>query len=312
MALPNAGPDHAIHLVTTLGYIGDPAALPTLLDLINIQPRDPNIRQALYEALEKIPSAKSAISLANGLSDSVEAVRMGAARAVDKNNLSKVLVAGLKNIVRLEDEIAGGAVAALIDAEADSIFNFLLDEPSFIRLANDHITTKADPGTRNHFIALLRSKNREALAADMENSIQTNNSQTAKRALEIYVVDDSKMMLKLYQNKLLKFGHHPTVFESPEKAIAAVSVLKPDIFITDLNMPKINGIQLTREIRRKFTRQQLPIIMITTQSDFIEVEEGGHHAGVNDNYLIQSGINRLMHKPFNDEQLETAIQAVID
>lgn len=311
MALPNAGPDHAIHLVTTLGYIGDPASLPTLLDLINVQPRDPNLRQALYEALEKIPSAKSAISLASGLSDSVEAVRMGAARAVDKN-LSKVLVAGLKNIVRQEDEIAGGAVAALIDAEADSIFNFILDEPSFIRLAADHITTKADPGTQNHFMALLRSKNREALAVDMENSIQANKPQSAKRVLEIYVVDDSRMMLKLYQNKLLKFGHHPTVFESPDEAIAAVSVLKPDIFITDLNMPKINGIQLTREIRRKFSRQQLPIIMITTQSDFIEVEEGGHHTGVNDDYLIQSGINRLMHKPFNDEQLETAIQALVD
>ena len=311
MAIPNAGPDHTIHLVTTIGYIGDPSALPTLLDLINIQPKDANIRLALYEALERIPSAKSAISLAGGLSDRVEAVRMSAARAVDKN-LSKVLVAGLKNIVRQEDETACGAVAALIDAEADSIFNFLLDEPSFVRLAADHVTTNADPATQNHFIDLLRSKNREALAADMEKRIQANCARTAKSALEVYVVDDSRMMLKLYQNKLLKFGHHPTVFESPEKAITAVSGVKPDILITDLNMPKVNGIQLTREIRRKYTRQQLPIIMITTQSDFIEVKKGEFHAGMNDDYLFQSGINRLIHKPFTDEQLETAIQAVID
>ncbi|ACN16713.1 putative signal transduction protein [Desulforapulum autotrophicum HRM2] len=311
MATRNAGVDHTIHLVTTLGYIGDPSALPTLLDMINVQPNDANIRQALYEALAKIPSVKSAICLTGGLSDSVEAVRMSAARAVDKN-LSKVLVAGLKNIVRQEDKTACDAVAALIDTEADSIFNFLLDEASFVRLAADHVINKADPATRHHFMDLLRSKNREALAADMEDKIQANDARTGKRGLEVYVVDDSRMMLKLYQNKLLKFGHHPTVFEFPEKAIAAISALKPDIFITDLNMPKINGIQLTREIRRKYTRQQLPIIMITTQSDFIEVEKGSHHASVNDDYLIQSGINRLMHKPFTDEQLETAIQAVIN
>ncbi len=300
-----------IHLVTTLGYIGDPSALPTLLDLINVQPKEANIRQALYEALERIPSARSAISLAGGLSDRVEAVRMSAARAVDKN-LSRVLVAGLKNIVRQEDETACGAVAALIDAEADSIFNFLLDEPSFVRLAVDHVTTQAAPGTRNHFIDLLRSKNRQALAADMESRVQTACARSNKNILEIYVVDDSRMMLKLYQNKLMKLGHQPAVFESPEKAITAVSVAKPDVLITDLNMPKINGIQLTREIRRKYTRQQLPIIMITTQSDFIEVDKGGHHPGVNRNYLIQSGINSLLHKPFTDEQLETAIQAVMD
>ncbi len=311
MATRNARTDYIIHLVTTLGYIGDPAALPTLLDLINVQPEDANIRQALYEALERIPSTRSAISLAGGLSDKVEAVRMSAARAVDKN-LSRVLVAGLKNIVRQEDETACGAVAALIDAEADSIFNFLLDEPSFVRLAVDHVTTQADPGTRNHFIDLLRSKNRQDLAADMASRVQANSARPEKNALDVYVVDDSRMMLKLYQNKLLKLGFQPTVFESPEKAITAVSVVKPDILITDLNMPKVNGIQLTREIRRKYTRQQLPIIMITTQSDFIEVDRGGHHAGVNADYLIQSGINRLMHKPFTDEQLKAAIQAVID
>jgi CheY-like chemotaxis protein len=146
----------------------------------------------------------------------------------------------------------------------------------------------------------------------MASRVQASSARPEKNILEIYVVDDSRMMLKLYQNKLMKLGHQPTVFESPEKAITAISVVKPDILITDLNMPKINGIQLTREIRRKYTRQQLPIIMITTQSDFIEVDRGGHHAGVNADYLIQSGINRLMHKPFTDEQLKTAIQAVID
>ncbi|MCP4118166.1 MAG: response regulator [Desulfobacteraceae bacterium] len=306
-ATRNAEADYMIHLVTTLGYIGDQSALPTLLDIINVRPKDPNIRQALYEALERLPSTKSAISLANGLQDEVEAVRMSAARAVDKN-LSKVLVAGLKNIVRLKDEGAKGAVAALIDAEADNIFNFLLSEESFVTLARDHVVTKADPSTRAHFLDLLRSKNQEELARSMEDAVPAAAKPVQrKRPVEIYVVDDSKMMLKLYQNKLIKLGYSPRMFDSPEKALMAVSVFKPDLIITDLNMPKINGLQLTQEVRKKYTRQQLPIIMITTQSDFIQMDENDHHASVNESYLSQSGINQVLHKPFTDEDLEATI-----
>ena len=309
-ATRNAKSDYMIHLITTIGYIGDNSALPTLLDIINIKPVDANIRQALYEALERLPSPKSAISLAGGLADTVEAVRMSAARAVDKN-LSKVLVAGLKNIVRREDEEAGWAVAALIDSEADNIFNFLLEEESFINLARNHVTTKADPATRTHFLELLKSKGREELARSIEDAVICENEKSDKKSqkdkLNIYVVDDSRMMLKLYQNKLTKLGYNPTVFEFPEKAITAMFVLKPDLIITDLNMPKINGLQLTREIRKKFTRQQLPIIMITTQSDFIQMENEENHSRVDDNYLSRSGINKVLHKPFTDEELESAI-----
>jgi len=310
-ATRNAKSDYMIHLVTTIGYIGDNSALPTLLDIINIKPADANIRQALYEALERLPSPKSAISLAGGLADTVEAVRMSAARAVDKN-LSKVLVAGLKNIVRREDKEAGWAVAALIDAEADNIFNFLLEEESFINLATKHVTTKADPATRAHFLELLKSKNREELALSIEDAVTCNSTEPQKNPINIYVVDDSRMMLKLYQNKLTKLGYNPTVFEFPEKVIPAIFVIKPDLIITDLNMPKINGLQLTREIRKKYTRQQLPIIMITTQSDFIQMENEENHSRVDDNYLSRSGINKVLHKPFSDQELESAINEFLE
>jgi CheY-like chemotaxis protein len=319
-AARDAKDDFMVHLVTTLGYIGDQSALPLLIDLVNVQPKDANIRQALYESLERIPSAKSAICLAGGLSDKVEAVRMSAARAVDKN-LSKVLVAGLKNIVREEDETALSAVAALIDAEADNIFNFLLDEEPFIRLTTEHIKNRADSATKKHFLDLLRSKNRWDIADTLEAKIekdvpktkdQTNTETVKKTVPKIYVVDDSKMMLKLYQNKLIKFGYHPTTFEFPEKAITAISIEKPDILITDLNMPKINGIQLTKQLRRKYTLKELPIIMITTQSDFVDMNRDSNQSIINSDYLAQTGINTLLHKPFSDEQLITAIQALIE
>jgi CheY-like chemotaxis protein len=174
------------------------------------------------------------------------------------------------------------------------------------------VVAKADPSTRTHFIELLRSKDQEALARSMEEAVPVAVPVKRERALEIYVVDDSKMMLKLYQNKLIKLGYRPRMFESPEKALTAVAVFKPDLIITDLNMPKINGLQLTREIRKKYTRQQLPIIMITTQSDFIQMDENSQHESVNESYLNQSGINTVLHKPFTDEELKSAMDRFLN
>ncbi len=80
-AFKNAKADYLVHLITTLGYIGDTAAICPILDIINTQPKDANIRQAAYEAMERIPSPRTAMCLAQGLQDPVEAVRMSAARA---------------------------------------------------------------------------------------------------------------------------------------------------------------------------------------------------------------------------------------
>lgn len=55
-----------VHLITTLGYIEDQAAIPAIMDIINTQPQDANIRQAAYEAMERIPSPRTAICLVQG------------------------------------------------------------------------------------------------------------------------------------------------------------------------------------------------------------------------------------------------------
>ena len=312
-AFQNAEADYMVHLITTLGYIGDPAAIPAIIDIINTRPKDANIRQAAYEAMERIPSRKTAICLAQGLSDPVEAVRMAAARAIDKN-LSKALVAGLKNIVRQEDGESDKAVSALIDSEAGNIFGFLLEEESFVRQAASHVTEKASPQAKARFLNLLREKGKTDLAKELgqaaKETATEEHPETEDSVKRIFVIDDSKMMLKLYQNKLSKMGFSPFLFQFPEKALPEILESKPDLVITDLNMPDISGLELTREIRKKYTRTRLPILMITTQSDFLENEEGD--ITVNDTMLQQSGINKVIHKPFTDEIFMQAVKGFLE
>ncbi len=306
-AFKNAEADYLVHLITTLGYIGDQAAISPILDIINTQPKDANIRQAAYEAMERIPSPKTAICLAQGLQDPIESVRMSAARAIDKN-LSKPLVAGLKNIVRDGSDAAKMTVAALIDTEAGNIFNFLVEEESFQALAKNHIVKTASPATRKTFLKHMSGIGQKDFVQDVSKDVSENGNGAQQKA-KIIVVDDSKMMLKLYQNKLSALGFAPKSFHRPEDAIPAILSEKPDLVITDLNMPNISGLELTREVRKKFTRQDLPILMITTQSDFVEEKSGD--IDVNDSILKKSGINKVLHKPFTDEEFKESVLTFI-
>ncbi len=302
-AFQNAEADYLVHLVTTLGYIGDPAAVTPILDIVNTQPDDANIRQAAYEAMERIPSPKTAISLVQGLQDPVEAVRMSAARAIDKN-LSKALVAGLRNVVREGSAESQNAVAALIDSDASNIFNFLIEEESFLGLAETHVTSKADAETRKTFLKQMSSIGQKDFVADIDKKVAENGDAEVKEA-QIFVIDDSKMMLKLYQNKLTALGFKPVTFDRPEDAIPQIIQKKPDLVITDLNMPNISGLELTREVRKKYTRQDLPILMITTQSDFVEEDDAD--IKIDDTVLTKSGINKILHKPFTDGDFHQAV-----
>ncbi|MDD9303668.1 MAG: response regulator [Desulfobacter sp.] len=301
-AFKNAESDYLIHLITTLGYIRDPAAISLILDIINTQPKDANIRQAAYEAMERIPSPKTAICLAQGLQDPVESVRMSAARAIDKN-LSKPLVAGLKNIIRQGSDQSLMTVAALIDTEAGNIFNFLVEEESFQTLAQKHIIEAATPATRNTFLKQMAGIGQKEFA----NKILEQSPEKPKTdsTLKIIVVDDSKMMLKLYQNKLSALGFDSQTFNRPEDAIPEILSQGANLVITDLNMPNISGLELTCEVRKKFNRKDLPILMITTQSDFVEEKSGD--VDVNDALLKKSGINQVLHKPFSDDDFKKAI-----
>ncbi|MGM0653797.1 MAG: response regulator [Thermodesulfobacteriota bacterium] len=286
------------------GNTKDQAAIPAIINIINTQPKDANIRQAAYEAMERIPSPRTAICLVQGLQDPEESVRMGAARAVDKN-LSKPLVAGLKNIIRDKSPEALSSVGALIDTDATNIFNFLMGEESFRELAETHIAEKASPSTRKAFIKNMAAIGQVAFAKKLAAKLTGTYQTDASASMKIVVVDDSKMMLKLYQNKLSRLGLACEIYHRPEDAVKRILSGKTDLVITDLNMPNISGLELTREIRRKFTQTDLPILMITTQSDFVEEKEGD--VDVNEALLIKSGINRILHKPFSDNDFKESV-----
>jgi DNA-binding response OmpR family regulator len=145
--------------------------------------------------------------------------------------------------------------------------------------------------TKSHYEALLRQKGMDDFAAKITGEDTDKNTR-----VKVCAVDDSRMILNIYKATLHELGFEPVLFEFPAGALEWIAREKPALVLTDLNMPEISGIELTEGIRKIYSAEELPVIMVTTQSDVQD-----HEAAAT------AGVNHLLIKPFNADSLRAAM-----
>ncbi len=284
-------PDLLIHTLNVLGETGDESAIVPIRKLLHNEPKDANVRFAAYEALGLLPVEKGAFALAQGLSDAVENVRAAAAGAIDRN-YNTMLAAGLKNLMRAGDAETRQLTETVLNAGCETVFLDLVEEDAFQDSAVDFLCHQAHPDVRARFVGLMEKNGHGDLAARVNDQACTASA----ASLQVYAVDDSKMILNIYRGILHGLGCESTLFEFPAEALQAIKSEPPDLIFTDLNMPHINGIELIREVRTQFDKQTLPIVMVTTQNE------------TQDNQAAyDAGVNAILHKPFTADDLGQAL-----
>ncbi len=281
-------PDFLIHTLNVLGDIGDESAVVPIRKLLQSEPRSANVRFAAYEALALLPLRKGAYTLTAGLSDQEDHVCVAAARAIDQN-YSEILAAGIKNLLRSQNDEARHITKIIVNAQVDKIFLSLAEEDFFQEMALIYLPhTHKD--IRQHYYGLLVEKGLQDFANKMVGEEQEETKP------KVVAVDDSRMILNIYKATLHELGFDPVLFEFPASAIEWLQDEKPLMVLTDLNMPDITGVQLAEEIRKKYDDKELPIIMVTTQNE------------ANDNEAAKNaGVSKIIHKPFNAKSLKAAM-----
>ncbi|HHB76160.1 MAG TPA: response regulator [Desulfobulbus sp.] len=282
--------DFLVHTLNVLGDIGDESAIMPIRKLLDTVPKNANVRFAAYEALALLPLRKGAYTLAAGLTDKEDHVCVAAARAIDRN-FNEILAAGIKNMIRSKDDEARHIVKIITNAQVDNIFLSLAGEEYFQEMALIYLP-HSHKDIRDHYIALLEKNGFDEFAARVAGDEKDSGAVRTK----ICAVDDSRMILNIYKATLHEIGFEPVLFEFPAGALEWLEKEKPSLVLTDLNMPEISGIQLTQGIRKKYSAEELPVIMVTTQSD-TQDHEAAKAAGVND----------ILIKPFNAQSLKAAI-----
>lgn len=113
----------------------------------------------------------------------------------------------------------------------------------------------------------------------------------------ILLVEDEKTLAKALKFNLEKEGFRVEVAFDGEEALNAMSGEEPDLVILDLMLPKIDGYEVCRSIRRS---SDVPIIMLTARDEDIDKILG-----------LELGADDYMTKPFNTRELLARIRAIL-
>ncbi|MGB9988249.1 hybrid sensor histidine kinase/response regulator [Massilia sp. SM-13] len=116
----------------------------------------------------------------------------------------------------------------------------------------------------------------------------------------IMVVDDSITVRKVTQRLLEREGYTVILAKDGVDALEQVHERRPDLMLVDIEMPRMDGFDLTRNIRGDDATREIPIIMITSRS-----------ADKHRNYALQLGVNAYFGKPFQEPILLGAIAGLM-
>ncbi len=163
-------------------------------------------------------------------------------------------------------------------------------------LADGEIVLIVNPVTLGQSVAAEANPNitqRQLLRQDKPNL-------APRKVPTIMVVDDSITVRKISERALSREGYQVVLAKDGLDALEKIRETMPDLMLVDIEMPRMDGFDLTRSIRSNPTTQSIPIIMITSRT----AEKHRRHA-------MQLGVNIYLGKPYTDEDLLKSISALM-
>ena len=116
----------------------------------------------------------------------------------------------------------------------------------------------------------------------------------------ILAIDDMRSMRELVKSVLEKRGHSVTIKQDGQDALDYAQSNPVDLVISDINMPRMDGITLVGELRKLPGYVSTPILMLTTE----DTDTKKHEAR-------SAGANGWIQKPFNPERLVNAVDKTL-
>ncbi len=126
-----------------------------------------------------------------------------------------------------------------------------------IGLMGGSIAVTSEPGIGTTFNFTIKTK-----AGALQSSTNDDLSALGLENKCILVVDDNKTNLFMLEKQLRQWKYLPFIAKSGQDALAILAGTKVDLVITDLNMPEMNGVMLTRQIKENYPG--LPVILLSS------------------------------------------------
>jgi two-component system chemotaxis response regulator CheY len=117
---------------------------------------------------------------------------------------------------------------------------------------------------------------------------------------QILIVDDSSKMRRIMRLTLSRCGlSNVDEGENGVQGLAKAAAKQYDLVITDWNMPEMDGLEMTKALRKLPNYEKVPIMMVTTEGGKQEVIEA-----------LMQGVNSYIVKPFTEQILAEKLKGI--
>jgi len=143
----------------------------------------------------------------------------------------------------------------------------------------------------------FNKKEIDPLSKSTTNKSEPVHLQNDFQSIHLMLVEDNFINQKVANEILGQVGIQTDIMNNGKEALEAVSQKKYDIILMDIQMPVMDGIESTREIRKQFSSQELPIIAMTANAMKGDRE-----------ICLEAGMNDYVSKPIKQGDLFNAIE----
>jgi CheY-like chemotaxis protein len=116
----------------------------------------------------------------------------------------------------------------------------------------------------------------------------------------ILITDDSAMIRRIVGQLLQNLGHKIILAENGERGYQMAKAEKPELVIMDVEMPVMNGIEATRQIKNDPDTASIPVLIFTSLSREEDIEQAK-----------DAGCSGFLNKPICEDELQEAIDKVL-
>jgi CheY-like chemotaxis protein len=116
----------------------------------------------------------------------------------------------------------------------------------------------------------------------------------------ILVVDDHPALVTLTRHKLIQKGYEVLTAQNGEDALELTRTEYPDIILSDVDMPIMDGFEFCEHIKKDTRLNKIPVILVTSMVTTEHIMKG-----------IEAGADNYLTKPFDDETLYSKIDELM-